>query len=272
LSVFKADLHCHTTCSDGSYSPEELIAHAHAIGLKGLSITDHDSVASYQVAPEIAKKYGISLGSGVEFSCSFHGISVHILGYDFLLSKPEVHELCQRHQKRRIDRNRKILEKLKKYKMTLDEAELGKGKTIGRPHIAEAMVKRGYVQSVREAFHKYLAEDRPCYDPGEPFHVEEAIDVLHAAKGKAFVAHPHLLPKQLSLKALLELPFDGLECYYARFPLDASKRFLEIAANRKLLISGGSDFHGSVKPDIPLGASFVDQAVFDTIFSHENLL
>ena len=264
-----AYLHCHTTCSDGSTSPLELIQLAKQIGLKGLSITDHDSIDAYKIAIPAAKAAGILLGTGVEFSCEFQGISLHLLGYDFDLNNPGIHQLCLRHQKRRASRNQAILAKLSEAGMPISYEELlakAQGNTIGRPHIAQLMVEKGYVKNLREAFNHYIGEGRKCYDPGEPFTVEEAIVVLHNAGGKAFVAHPQLLPEEFPIHDLLKLPFDGLECYYSRL---FKKSWVEIAQGRGWIMSGGSDFHGKIKPETELGCSGVDEETFNRIFQND---
>lgn len=268
--TFKADLHCHSTCSDGTLSPAELVTLAKERGLMGLSITDHDSIAAYETAALEAKKQGIRLGTGVELSCEQFGTSIHILGYDFLLNAPSIIALCAKHQKRRAERNRSILANLKDHRMPIEESELkrfGDDRTIGRPHIAQIMVEKGYVSSLKDAFNRYLGEGKLCYAKGEVFTVTEAIEVLHAAKGKAFIAHPHLLPRSAPIKEILSLPFDGLECYYSLFARQRANKWLEHAKTKKWLISGGSDFHGSVKPHVMLGCSFVDQETFEKIFS-----
>ncbi len=264
--IYFADLHCHTTCSDGSVSPSELIQLAKQSGLKGLSITDHDSIDAYKTAIPAAREAGILLGTGVEFSCEFQGISLHLLGYDFDLNNVGMHQLCARHQKRRELRNQAILTKLNEHGMPISYEELlakGQGNTIGRPHIAQLMVEKGYVKNFREAFNHHIGEGRKCYDPGDPFTVEEAIEVLHAAGGKAFVAHPQLLPEEFPINDLLKLPFDGLECYYSRL---FKKFWVETALGKGWMMSGGSDFHGSVKPETELGCSGVDQETFNRIF------
>ncbi|HEX2580182.1 MAG TPA: PHP domain-containing protein [Rhabdochlamydiaceae bacterium] len=262
-----ADLHCHTTCSDGSESPQQLIHLAKQIGLKGLSITDHDSIDAYKEAIPAAKAAGIRLGTGVEFSCEFQGISLHLLGYDFDLNNPSIQQLCERHRKRRESRNRAILANLAKAGMPIAYEELlnvASG-TIGRPHIAQLMVNKGYVKNLREAFNLYIGESGLCYDPGVPFTAKEAIEVIHAAKGKVFVAHPQLLPPEFPVEDLLKLPLDGLECYYCRL---FKKVWAEYAKARGWIMSGGSDFHGGSKSD-ELGCSGVDEATFNTIFQNE---
>jgi len=263
---FRADLHCHTTFSDGSFTPEELIVHAKTIGLSALSITDHDTVEAYGVAKEVAKKEGLLLGTGVEFSSYDDEISVHILGYDIDLDDPGLAALCSRHLSRRLERNSKILENLKKQKMPLSEEILEKGHIIGRVHIATEMIKKGYVQTHKEAFQRFLGEGKVCYVPGPRISVEETISVIQGAKGKAFLAHPHLLGEGKVLRKLLEKPFDGLECYYCRSTYDQQRRILKLAKERNLLISGGSDFHGVFRKEAPLGCSWVDEETFKKIF------
>lgn len=274
MDEFRADLHCHSTCSDGTLTPEEIVEKAASIGLSGLSITDHDTIEAYQQAIPKAKQLGIELIPGVEFSAVHEGVSVHILAYAFSTDNPTIKNFCQRHYQRRINRNREILKLLTKHGMPLSEEELqemvpmhAKG-TLGRPHIALAMVTKGYIQSIQDAFNKHLGEGKNCYAPGEPFSVEETLKIIHEAGGLAVIAHPHLIDHPATLKKLLEMDFDGIECYYARFPKDSHARWLKIAQHRKWLITGGSDFHGSIKPNIPLGASWVNEEAFRLLQNH----
>ena len=139
---------------------------------------------------------------------------------------------------------------------------------MGRPHIAQAMLLKGYVGSIKEAFHKYLGEGKKCYVPGDRVSVDETIAVIHAARGKAFIAHPHLLTAAFPIEKLLMRPFDGIECYYGNLALKLAEPWLEIAKKKGWLVSGGSDFHGEVKPQSVLGSSGVDQATFYQIFQH----
>jgi 3',5'-nucleoside bisphosphate phosphatase len=268
--MFRADLHCHTSCSDGTLLPIELISLAKKMGLSGLSITDHDSIDAYETAIPAAKEEALLLGTGVEFSCSHNNISVHILGYDFSLESRSIKEICTMHKARRQVRNRKILKKLERLNLPIPEAELEKiensKKTVGRPHIAQLMVEKGYVGSIKDAFSLYLGDNKPCYDPGEPFCIQETIDVIHEADGKAFIAHPHLIENGKLLQEVLKMDFDGIECYYAKFSPEKEKRWLKIAKERDWLISGGSDFHGGMKPQIALGSSWVDEYTFYKIF------
>jgi predicted metal-dependent phosphoesterase TrpH len=267
---FRADLHCHTTFSDGSLTPEQLLRHAKEIGLSAISITDHDTVEAYSQARPLAKELGLLLGAGAEFSCVFQKMSVHLLAYDFDLHAPEITNLCGLHRRRRTLRNKTILEKLSRLGMTIMEEELsalGTG-TLGRPHIAHLMIKKGYASSIKDAFNRFIGDGKPCYDPGEGVSVQETIDIIHQAKGKAFVAHPHLLEHGRKIKELLKYPFDGIECHYAKFLPEQEKRWINTAKEKGWLISGGSDFHGPSKEYIQLGCSWVDEETFHKIFQH----
>lgn len=270
MNTFRADLHCHSTCSDGSLNPNEIIQLAKKVGLEGLSITDHDTIEAYQTAPALSKELGIDLLTGVELSSSLQGTSVHILAYGFAPDSQEISEFCMRHGERRQQRNQEILNLLTKHKMPLSYDDLTKAsavlpRSMGRPHIALAMVKKGYVQSLQEAFQKFIGEGRPCYTPGEPIGVEETLDAIHQAKALAVIAHPHLLSNGAVLNSLLNMKFDGIECYYGKYTLDKNQRWLKIAKKKGWLITGGSDFHGDMKPQLDLGCSWVDQPTFQAI-------
>ena len=265
--MFRADLHCHTQCSDGSLTPTELILLAKQVGLQGISITDHDNIAAYTTAISAAQKEGILLGTGVEFSCDHKGQNVHVLGYGFSLTSSDIAELCSRHTIRRKERNSGILKKLSASRMPIEEDEL-KGTMIGRPHIAQIMVKKGYVSSIKEAFNLYIGDGKSCYVRGDAFSLKETIDAIHRGGGKAFLAHPHLYSRTALVEEILSSSsFDGLECHYSRCHPYQERRWLKLALKRQLLISGGSDFHGDIKPQIPLGCSWVDKETFDRIFT-----
>lgn len=277
MSFFRADLHCHSTCSDGSLSPVEIVQLAKQIGLSALSITDHDTIEAYKTAIPAAKEAGIDLMTGVEFSTTLNDVSVHILGYGFSADEQIIQTLCMQHTARRHDRNKQILKLLAKHGMPITEEELSAVCPIteqpfqhstGRPHIALAMMRKGYIDSVHNAFAKYLAEDKPCYAPGVSFNVEETLEAIHKAKGIAIIAHPHLQKSTKIIKKLLEMDFDGIECFYGNFPPQRHQKWIKIANHKNWLITGGSDFHGSIKPHIPLGCSWIDEEKFKALCLH----
>lgn len=267
---FRADLHSHTIYSDGSFTPHALIDHAIEGGLSALVITDHDTVDAYPEAIPYAKEKGLILGTGVEFSSVYKKRNVHILGYDIDVAHPFLLEFCALQQKRRKYRNSQILQKLKRFRFEISEEELEEQesfhRTIGRPHIAKIMVEKGYVKSIREAFSHFIGDGKCCYEQGDTASVDEVVDVIKQVKGKVFLAHPHLFQEGSFVKEILSHSFDGIECYYARCPKEKERRWLKIAKEKSLLISGGSDFHGAMKPHIPLGCSWVSQEEFLKIF------
>lgn len=264
-TLFKADLHCHSTCSDGSFTPHELIVAAKQSGLQGLSITDHDTTKAYESAIQSAETQGIDLLPGVEFSTQLDHNSVHILGYAFSPFHPAILSLCEGHAKRRHVRNHAILERLKSLGMPLEMRDLEHDHTIGRPHIAQAMVKKGYVSSIQEAFKKYIADGGPAYVSGASFSAEETLEIIHKASGFAVIAHPHLIDRSDIVRKLLEMPFDGIECFYGNFSADQNERWIKIANKKGWMMTGGSDFHGAIKPQIPLGSSWIGTETFSIL-------
>lgn len=212
-----------------------------------------------------AEKLGITLLSGIEISSEIEEASVHILGYGYDLNDAGLKDFLILMQERRSERNRAILKKLAERGMPISEEELktyATERTIGRPHIAQLMVRKKYVQTARDAFDFYLKEGALCYASGIKYHPREVIDQIHKAKGKAVLAHPHFIKKGSFLRKLLDLPFDGLECYYGKLAKALEVPWLKIAKERGLIPTGGSDYHGEVKPHIPLGCSWVGEAIF----------
>lgn len=265
---FRADLHCHTTCSDGTATPQEIVQLAHDIGLQGLSVTDHDTIDAYPALIEAAAKWGVQLISGVEFSTVHEGVTIHVLAYSFSLADPHIVELCNYHAHRRRERNLQILNLLAAHGMPIEEGEISRfGGTVGRPHIALAMVDRGYVKNIEEAFKLYLGDSCSCYVQGASISTLETIEIIHKANAYAVIAHPHLIKNQRALLHLLEMDFDGIEAYYAKFHPSHEKRWVKIGERKEWLITGGSDYHGLNKPAIPLGCSWVGSDIFNTLLT-----
>lgn len=267
--MFRADLHCHSTYSDGTMTPIELLEHAKEKQLSAISITDHDTIDAYtDEAYKKAEELNVRLLPGIELSSRHEEYPVHILGYGYKKADALL-ELCDKHQTRRENRNRGILEMLKKKGFDVSEEEvlqLAPERSIGRPHIAKLLIDKGYVSSIQEAFDLYLGEGKCCFEIGVSFTPEETIDVIHAASGKAFIAHPHLIRTPKVIEDLLKMNFDGIECYYGLYHHGQEKEWLNVTKKRGWLVSGGSDFHGSVKPHIRLGCSWVGEEMVNNIF------
>ena len=268
---FRADIHIHSIYSDGTFSPKEILFQAKKQNLSGISITDHDTIEAY--TPDffiLAKELEIEILTGVEISSQVGNMSIHILGYGFSLTE-DFFSFLEEIQKRRRERNVKILEKLAQKNMLITEEELllfskkGTKTTLGRPHIASLMVKKKYVNSFKQAFFLYLKEGGSCYVAGNKFSPLEIIEKLHKAKGKAVLAHPHFIKNKKVLDELLQTPFDGIEAYYGKLLPYMEKKWVEIGKEKNWIITGGSDFHGDMKPYLTMGSSWVGKDVFDRL-------
>lgn len=266
MKSFRADMHCHTTASDGTFTPRELLLEAKRVGLQGLSITDHDTIDAYQEALPIAEEIGIELIPGIEFSTVHMGSTIHILAYGFSLADPAIIDLCSYHKKRRKARFFQMLKLLeeKGFALDIEQFDLEDG-TIGRPHLAKAMMDKGFVSSVKEAFKNYLGDGCSCYVPSNGVTTARTLGVIKEANALSVIAHPHLVKDRTALNDLFQMPFDGIEAYYARFDPSKEECWIKIGKERRWLITGGSDFHGATKPSIPLGASWVDEEIFSSI-------
>ncbi len=253
------DLHLHTRESDGSLSPEELVAAAAAAGLTTIAVTDHDTVAALDAAARAVARHGMRLIAGIELSTTHEGRDLHLLAYGLDPPKTALLEALTRTRAARIVRAQAIVDNLASMGVELDwEAVAAQGQgTLARPHIARAMVAAGYVSSVAEAFDRYLAEGQAAFLPSGKLTTAEAIALVREAGGYAFVAHPILPTKVLDLPTLLPplcaAGLAGLETYYSGYTPEQSAALRATAQQAGLMYSGGSDFHGTSKPHISLG-------------------
>lgn len=257
-----ADLHCHSTFSDGSFTPTQIVELAHQKGFKGVSLTDHDTTKGLPELFEAAKKYNLVALSGIEFSCYHKNSSVHLLGYGFNLHHPAITRLEDKHLERREARNHAMVEKLKSLGIEVNLAEIKTDGVVGRPHIALLMVKKGYVSNLQEAFQKFLGEGKAAFVEAFTITLAETIEAIHEANGYAILAHPHLIDSSELFNQLLKYPLDGLECYYSNFNRDQNERYIKKVAQKEWIATGGSDFHGENKPYVAYGASFTDENTF----------
>lgn len=247
-----ADLHIHTTASDGVHSPREVVAMAKEAGLSAIAVTDHDTVSGIEEAVRAGAAIGITVIPGVEISTSRQGKEIHILGYGPDIASPEFLAALHRLRDTRNLRNEKIVAKLNELGMPLTMqdvldlmAERKKAdQTVGRPHIAELLVARGYVGSVREAFDRYLADGAAAYVNPERISPAEAVRLIHAAGGKAVLAHPGLYGDDGIVHDLIESGIDGIEVYYSEHTEQQERKYGDLAARHGLVATAGSDFHG----------------------------
>jgi 3',5'-nucleoside bisphosphate phosphatase len=254
----KLDLHTHTTSSDGTYTPHELIAHAIEKECEYISITDHDNYEHVSHLGDIPEN--IKYITGVEISAEFKG-TLHILGYGFDPDHAELRDTLRSLQDARRKRNESMLIKMAKegFHISMEELiEESKGGMVGRPHFANLMLAKGYVKTYQEAFDKYLAKGQPLYMDKQRLEPKEAIHLILAAGGIPVMAHPY--QTKLSGKALEDIiaelksyGLQGIEAYYSQHTKEQVKEYLEYAKTYDLLITAGSDFHGGIKPNIDLG-------------------
>ena len=261
------DLHIHSTASDGTFSPLEILNLAQSINLGAISITDHDTIDGTKEALAFGIPPSINFLTGVEISTaspppfSFPG-SFHILGYAINIDDFILNQTLAKLQEARKNRNPRIIKLLNRmgFELTLNEIRKDFGECqLGRPHIAKQMVKKGFVQSVAEAFDKYLAKGQPAYVDKYRIDCDRAIEVIRNAGGIPVLAHPILLEsknddvfKKLIFR-LKEMGLKGIEVYYPEHSPDLIARYTETANRHGLLITGGTDFHGSIKPEIKMG-------------------
>ncbi|MCX7877728.1 MAG: PHP domain-containing protein [Ignavibacteria bacterium] len=259
----KADLHSHTNYSDGYYSPEELILKAKEAGLDYISITDHDNVDSYHEALEASVKHNIQLIPGTEISAEHEGRETHILAYFINTENEELREYLKNFRIERIKRAESIIEKLNELGIPLRKADVFKkmkgGGSIGRPHIAVAMLEAGFVSSYQEAFLKYIGDNCPAYVKKKNISAEEAIKLINRCGGLSFIAHPGKnLKDSNTLFELIELGVDGIEVIHPSHTETDIEYFRNIAGQYFLLESGGSDFHGGkINENSILGKYFI---------------
>ncbi len=256
------DLHCHTNCSDGSDTPEELIQKARQAGLAAVAVTDHDTVEGLEVAVAAGGNLGIEVIEGVELSVFHEPGNFHLLGYLGDWSDPAFMDVLGRVQEARRNRNPKVVEKLKGLGVEISMAELeemAQGGQVGRPHFARLLVEKGYVSSVHQAFDRYLKKGGPAYVPKSVLKPEEAIRGVRACGGVAVLAHPFSLGhRDLGelrrwVEEWREMGLQGVECYYSEHDPAFTQFLIEMCRSLGLAVTGGSDYHGKAKPHIALG-------------------
>lgn len=256
---FRADLHVHSTASDGVLSPAALVAAACRVQLGALALTDHDSMEGVATAQAAGAAWGLEVIPGVELSTEWAEEEVHVLGY-YLAPEGRVGQVLARLREARTVRAREILDRLAHLGLRLNweevEAQAGRG-ALGRPHIARALAQAGYVGSPEEAFAKYLDRGKPAYVPRFKLTPGEAIALIQEGGGVAVLAHPGLLRREEDLSRILELDWQGIEVFYPEHSPEVTAKLLAMARARRLAVTGGSDFHGPGHTLAPLGACTV---------------
>ena len=266
----KADLHTHTNFSDGFYSPAELLKKAKKNGIGIISITDHDSVTGVKEARKISDRIGIEVIPGLEISTEIGSNEIHVLGYFINPDDKELERYLVFFREERFNRAIRIIEKLNilGIQLTMDDVLLqAKNSAIGRPHIAQAMLSKGFVNSFFEAFNKYIGNNGPAFEKKVHLSPQSACKIINDAGGLSFIAHPGKMPEHL-IKELIEAGIDGIEVIHPSHNTNQTKYYRGITNEYFLLESGGSDYHGGKREDdANLGKYYTDMKIIDAMRS-----
>jgi 3',5'-nucleoside bisphosphate phosphatase len=269
----RIDLHTHSSVSDGTDTPAELVHKARAVGLDVVGLTDHDTFDGLDEATAEGERLGIQVVRGMELSCSRQGSSVHVLAYGADPSSPGLAEEMALVRDGRLGRLAGVLAKLNALGVPVSEAEVmaqvGDSPSVGRPHIADALIKAGHVQDRQEAFDRFLADGGPAHVPRYTIELERGIDLIHQAGGLAVIAHPwgrgreHLLPPGVLQTLAHDHQLDGIEVDHQDHDAEIRRQLRLLADSLGLLPTGSSDYHGTGKLDHDLGCNTTDLEVFN---------
>ena len=264
------DLHVHSSASDGSLSPGDLVAEAKAGSLRAIALTDHDTTEGLDEALAAGAALGLEVIPGIEISADHKPGSMHILGLFIDHHHTGLEEQLQILKRARAERNPLIIAKLQKFGLAITMEEVSAvagGGQVGRPHIAQVLVDKGYVSSFQDAFNRYLGNHAPAYVHKFRFSPQKAIAMITAAGGVAALAHPFTLEYtstghlRMILQQLRDWGLTALEVYYPEHQPEKQKIYKDLAQELGLLMTGGSDYHGVIKPEIKIGLVGPDQHV-----------
>lgn len=273
------DLHTHSTASDGTFSPADLVAEAHKTGLSLFALTDHDTIAGIAEAQQAALQYGIKVLPGIEISVEWQPGELHLLGFGIDMGNDMLVDLMQYAQKKRLERNRRIIEKFNEADIFIEPEKLSLiagGEVIGRPHFAKYLVETGRVKTIQDAFQKYLAKGRPFYVEKECLPLTESIRAIKAAHGVPVLAHPMSLYLSWgrlpdAIAHFKEQGLVGMEAWHSGARYGECLRLQALAGEFGLIVTAGSDFHGANRKDVHLGRTANDIPIEDRFYT-ENLL
>lgn len=272
----RADLHTHTLASDGTQPAARNVRLAKDAGLSAVAITDHDTVAGIEEALAEGARLGIDVVPGVEISTVANGQDIHVLGYFIDCREPLFLSRLEQLRRTRDLRNEMLIRRLQELglQITMEEVidnlerPLRDNESVGRPHIAALMVKKGYVDSMEQAFERYLGKNGAAYVNPPRIRPEEAIRWIKEAGGAAVLAHPGLYDDDALVRELIDAGLDGLEAYHSDHAPEVEAKYAALAAQYGLIVTAGSDFHGERHGRVfhgPIGARTVDCAVIEQL-------
>jgi predicted metal-dependent phosphoesterase TrpH len=260
------DLHLHTNYSDGLFTPTQVVERARAANLKAAGIADHDTIDGISEAVEAGSRLGVEIVPGVELSCQFEGKDIHILAYYFDPDHPRLKDYLERFRQERYNRAAKMIKNLNDLgvRLTLDEVEKRSNRgSIGRPHLAEVLMEKGYVETFQEAFQRYIGYGSKAYEEKYNIEPEEAISLISEARGLSFLAHPGYFITDEILMHFVKFGLDGIEIVHPNLTERRTRHLQEFAQKHGLLVSGGSDCHGGRDGEIKIGMWSVPYALLD---------
>lgn len=268
------DLHMHTTASDGTLSPEELVEYARHAGIRTMSVTDHDTMAGVAPATVAAQAHGITVVPGIEITSVHAGKDVHMLAYFLADSAPGLQEMLSTQRRNRIERAVEIGRRLAslgapiEMEPLLEGAARTGGKALARPQIARALIAAGHVATVAEAFERFLSEDGPAYVPHRGASPAEVVQLIAHGGGLSSLAHPGYTKKDEVIPELVEAGLVAIEAYHSSHDSAAETHYLQLAQKHGLAVSGGSDFHGpGTRRAEFFGTTNLPAAHFETLLS-----
>lgn len=267
------DLHVHSTFSDGSLTPAQLVEMAVTQGVTALALTDHDTLGGLPQFEEACRARGLEGIPGVEISIEFSPGTLHVLGYFADPGNAPFADALEDLRDGRASRNQKILQKLNELgcALTWEEVAAFAGEdVVGRPHFAQAMIAKGFVKTKEDAFDRYLAKGKPAYLDRIRLTASDSIRLIHGAGGIAVLAHPATLKVSRAelrriVAELAAAGLDGIEAWYSEHTQDQQKAFAQLAGELGLILTGGSDFHGATNPEIRMGRGFGNLDVPDQL-------
>lgn len=270
----RIDLHTHSTCSDGSMAPAELVRHAKVSGLCAMALSDHDTVSGVDEAMATGREIGVEVIPAIELS-AVSATETHILGYFIDPHAPELVQALGRIRDIRVERLTETCAMLKSHAIDVSMEEvraIAGGGVLCRAHIAKIMTEKGYAESPRDAFNRWLNVGCPCYSETQAITDEEAISLIRAAGGDAYLAHLHLtkLPDDALdafVARLTAAGLHGIEGYYTDYTAEMAEKYRALAKKHHLAISGGTDFHGSFKPHISIGQGLGNMEIPYTVLA-----
>lgn len=275
MGRMRIDLHTHSNISDGTDSPTRLVVNAQMAGLDVVALTDHDTFDGVMEAREAGKRVGVEVMSGVEMSCEYQGTSVHLLGYGCKRTNKKLVAELARLRAGRSGRVEAMAERMTELGLPLSVDDIreqaGASPSVGRPHVADALIAKGYVADRDEAFDKYLADDKPGYVTRYSAPLASAVDLIHKAKGVAVIAHPwgrgtrEVLTSEVLEQLVYEHHLDGIEVDHQDHDEATRELLFELGRRLGLIRTGSSDYHGTGKVDHDLGCNLTRPGAYHEI-------